>query len=210
MASTSLHIRPAPSLGEFKPPPPPARSCLQTWVFLNFPRCPTLAAASPLPPEEWAPVVPGTGGPCGGGSPCAPPHPRRRPSGTPAADLRSTLVPYFLQQRDALRRLVRRQEAESRRLAEAVAAGRRQVRELQRRGRAREQAWQVSAGASREGGSPQPRAPVARKRARQCRLEPLARQTCAPATAVSSEGDRILGREWPPSPGAKRVSGCPG
>ncbi|XP_039107353.1 polyamine-modulated factor 1-like [Hyaena hyaena] len=70
-------------------------------------------------------------------------EPAWRPSGTPAADLRSTLVPYFLQQRDALRRLVRRQEAESRRLAEAVAAGRRQVRELQRRGQARQQAWQA-------------------------------------------------------------------
>lgn len=70
--------------------------------------------------------------------------PRRRPSGIPEADLRSALAPYLLQQRDALRRRVRRQEAENRRLAEAVVAGRLQVQELQRQGRARQEAWQVS------------------------------------------------------------------
>lgn len=69
----------------------------------------------------------------------------RRPSGIPEADLRSTMVPYFLQQRDALRRQVQRLEAENRQLADAVLAGRRQVEELQLQGQAQWQAWQVSA-----------------------------------------------------------------
>ncbi|XP_053764784.1 solute carrier family 25 member 44 isoform X1 [Panthera pardus] len=70
-------------------------------------------------------------------------EPAWRPSGNPEADLRSALVPYFRQQRDALQRHVRKQEAENRRLAEAVVAGRQQVQELQRRGQARQQAWQA-------------------------------------------------------------------
>lgn len=69
----------------------------------------------------------------------------RRPSGVPEKDLRSTTVPYLLQQRDALRRRVQKQEAENRQLAEAVLAGRRQVEELQLQGQAQWQAWQVSA-----------------------------------------------------------------
>lgn len=80
-----------------------------------------------------------------------PPHPvhwprwdRRRPSGIPEEDVRSALMPYFVQQRDALRRRVHRQEAENRQLAEAVLAGRGRVQELRQRGRARQQAWQVS------------------------------------------------------------------
>uniref|UniRef100_A0A8D0PE20 Polyamine-modulated factor 1 n=1 Tax=Sus scrofa TaxID=9823 RepID=A0A8D0PE20_PIG len=67
-----------------------------------------------------------------------------RPSGIPEKDLRSTMVPYFLQQRDILQRRVQKQEAENRQLAEAVLAGRRQVEELQLQGQARQQAWQVS------------------------------------------------------------------
>lgn len=55
------------------------------------------------------------------------------------------MVPYFLQQRDALQRRVHRQEAENRQLAEAVLAGRRQVEELQQQGQAQQQAWQVGA-----------------------------------------------------------------
>ena len=76
--------------------------------------------------------------------PCSLP-PSRRPSGIPEKDLCSTLVPYFLQQRDALRRRVQKQEAENRQLADAVLAGRRQVEELQLQGQAQWQAWQVSA-----------------------------------------------------------------
>ncbi|XP_044771807.1 polyamine-modulated factor 1-like isoform X5 [Neomonachus schauinslandi] len=67
----------------------------------------------------------------------------RRPSGIPEEDVRSALMPYFLQQRDALQRRVHRQEAENRQLAEAVRAGRGRVQELQREGKARQQAWQA-------------------------------------------------------------------
>nr|KAF6413577.1 hypothetical protein HJG59_009771 [Molossus molossus] len=67
----------------------------------------------------------------------------RRPSGIPEKDLRSIMVPYFLQQRDALQRCVQKQEAENRQLADAVLAGRRQVEELQLQGQAQWQAWQA-------------------------------------------------------------------
>ncbi|KAG8520008.1 Polyamine-modulated factor 1, partial [Galemys pyrenaicus] len=71
-------------------------------------------------------------------------EPAWRPSGIPEQDLRSTLLPYFLQQRDALQRRVQKQEAENRQLADAILAGRRQVEELQWRSQAQQQAWQVS------------------------------------------------------------------
>ncbi|XP_044122502.1 polyamine-modulated factor 1-like [Neovison vison] len=70
-------------------------------------------------------------------------EPAWRPSGIPEADVRSVALPYFLQQRDALQRRVRRQEAENRRLAEAVLAGRRQLQQLEQQARARQQAWQA-------------------------------------------------------------------
>lgn len=72
------------------------------------------------------------------------PHIHRRPSGVPEGDLRSPLLPYYLRQRDALRRLVQKQEAENQQLAEQVLAGRRQVEELQLQCRARHQTLQVS------------------------------------------------------------------
>ncbi|XP_063482983.1 polyamine-modulated factor 1 isoform X9 [Symphalangus syndactylus] len=67
----------------------------------------------------------------------------RRPSGTPEKDLHSVMAPYFLQQRDTLRRHVQKQEAENQQLADAVLAGRRQVEELQLQVQARQQAWQA-------------------------------------------------------------------
>nr|KAF6316404.1 polyamine modulated factor 1 [Pipistrellus kuhlii] len=70
-------------------------------------------------------------------------EPAWRPSGVPEKDLRSTTGPCLLQQRDALRRRVQKQEAENRQLAEAVLAGRRQVEELQLQGQAQWQAWQM-------------------------------------------------------------------
>ncbi|XP_055979286.1 polyamine-modulated factor 1 [Sorex fumeus] len=70
-------------------------------------------------------------------------EPAWRPSGDPEKDLRSPLLPYFLQQRDILRRRVQRQEAENRQLAEQVLAGRRQVEELQLQCGARWKAWQA-------------------------------------------------------------------
>nr|XP_058911428.1 polyamine-modulated factor 1 isoform X4 [Kogia breviceps] len=70
-------------------------------------------------------------------------EPAWRPSGIPEKDLRSAVVPYFLQQRDALQRHVQKQEAENRQLADAVLAGRRQVEELQLQVQARQQAWKA-------------------------------------------------------------------
>uniref|UniRef100_A0A8C5NYU4 Polyamine-modulated factor 1 n=1 Tax=Jaculus jaculus TaxID=51337 RepID=A0A8C5NYU4_JACJA len=67
----------------------------------------------------------------------------RRPSGIPEKDLCSTVAPYLLQQRDALRRHVQKQEAKNQELASAVLAGRRQVEELQQQVQARQQAWQA-------------------------------------------------------------------
>lgn len=69
--------------------------------------------------------------------------PAWRPSGIAEQDLRSTLLPYFLQQRDALQRRVQKQEAENRQLADAVLAGRRQVEELQLQSRMQQQTWQA-------------------------------------------------------------------
>ncbi|XP_012588750.1 PREDICTED: polyamine-modulated factor 1 isoform X2 [Condylura cristata] len=70
-------------------------------------------------------------------------EPAWRPSGVPEKDLRSTLLPYFLQQRDALQRRVQKQEAENRQLADAIVAGRKQLEELQLQSRAQQQAWQA-------------------------------------------------------------------
>uniref|UniRef100_A0A2K5DMZ2 Polyamine modulated factor 1 n=1 Tax=Aotus nancymaae TaxID=37293 RepID=A0A2K5DMZ2_AOTNA len=69
--------------------------------------------------------------------------PSRRPSGIPEKDLHSAMAPYFLQQRDTLRRHVQKQEAENRQLADAVLAGRRELEELQLQVQARQQAWQA-------------------------------------------------------------------
>ncbi|XP_054407323.1 polyamine-modulated factor 1 isoform X2 [Pongo abelii] len=70
-------------------------------------------------------------------------EPAWRPSGIPEKDLHSVMAPYFLQQRDTLRRHVQKQEAENQQLADAVLAGRRQVEELQLQVQARQQAWQA-------------------------------------------------------------------
>lgn len=77
-------------------------------------------------------------------------EPAWRPSGVPEADVRSAVAPYLLQQRDALRRRVRRQEAENRQLAEAVLAGRRQLEQLEQQARERQQAWQALHRAQKE------------------------------------------------------------
>ncbi|XP_054547724.1 polyamine-modulated factor 1 isoform X2 [Talpa occidentalis] len=66
-----------------------------------------------------------------------------RPSGIPEKDMRSALLPYFLQQRDTLQRRVQKQEVENRQLADAILAGRKQVEELQLRSWAQQQAWQA-------------------------------------------------------------------
>ncbi|XP_007535509.1 polyamine-modulated factor 1 [Erinaceus europaeus] len=70
-------------------------------------------------------------------------EPAWRPSGVPEEDLRSTLLPYFLQQRDALQRRVQKQEAENAQLAAEVLAGRREMEVLQLQGQVHRQAWQA-------------------------------------------------------------------
>uniref|UniRef100_A0A2K5QJR0 Polyamine modulated factor 1 n=1 Tax=Cebus imitator TaxID=2715852 RepID=A0A2K5QJR0_CEBIM len=70
-------------------------------------------------------------------------EPAWRPSGIPEKDLHSAMAPYFLQQRDTLRRHVQKQEAENQQLADAVLAGRRELEELQLQVQARQQAWQA-------------------------------------------------------------------
>ncbi|XP_068963729.1 polyamine-modulated factor 1 isoform X5 [Petaurus breviceps papuanus] len=70
-------------------------------------------------------------------------EPAWRPSGIPEDDVRSTLMPYFLQQQSSLERLVQEQEKENVKLAEMVLEGRKQVLELQQQIQARKQAWQT-------------------------------------------------------------------
>lgn len=70
-------------------------------------------------------------------------EPAWRPSGLPEQDLRSTLLPCLMQQRDTLRRQVQKQEAENARLAAEVLAGRREVEQLRLQDQAHRQAWQV-------------------------------------------------------------------
>ncbi|KAE8588719.1 hypothetical protein XENTR_v10022709 [Xenopus tropicalis] len=73
-----------------------------------------------------------------------------RPSGVPEEDLRSHLVPYLLQQRDYLRKLLREREEENARLAQAVLLGRRRIEEMQKEIERRKLAWQELSKAQRE------------------------------------------------------------
>ncbi|XP_068963725.1 polyamine-modulated factor 1 isoform X2 [Petaurus breviceps papuanus] len=77
-------------------------------------------------------------------------EPAWRPSGIPEDDVRSTLMPYFLQQQSSLERLVQEQEKENVKLAEMVLEGRKQVLELQQQIQARKQAWQALSKKQRE------------------------------------------------------------
>ncbi|KAM9003928.1 polyamine-modulated factor 1 [Sarcophilus harrisii] len=77
-------------------------------------------------------------------------EPAWRPSGIPEDDVRSTLIPYFLQQQSSLKQLVQEQEKENVKLAEMVLEGRKQVLELQQQIQARKQAWQALSKNQRE------------------------------------------------------------
>ncbi|XP_007482122.1 polyamine-modulated factor 1 [Monodelphis domestica] len=77
-------------------------------------------------------------------------EPAWRPSGIPEDDVRSALMPYFLQQKSSLKRLVQEQERENVKLAEMVLEGRKQVLELQQQIQARKQAWQALSKKQRE------------------------------------------------------------
>ncbi|XP_077320152.1 polyamine-modulated factor 1 [Lithobates pipiens] len=73
-----------------------------------------------------------------------------RPSGVPEEDLRAHLVPYLLQQREYLRKLVKEREQENAKLAQSVLAGRRKVEEMQQEIQRRQQAWQKLSQSQRE------------------------------------------------------------
>ncbi|XP_075048177.1 polyamine-modulated factor 1 [Mixophyes fleayi] len=65
-----------------------------------------------------------------------------RPSGIPEEDLRSHLVPYLLQQRVYLRRLLKERRQRNAKLAQSVLDGRKRIDEMQREIERRQQAWQ--------------------------------------------------------------------
>ncbi|XP_044128819.1 polyamine-modulated factor 1 isoform X2 [Bufo gargarizans] len=68
--------------------------------------------------------------------------PQWRPSGIPEEDVRSHLVPYLLQQREYMRRLLKEKQQENARLAQSVLSGREKIEEMRREIERRKQAWQ--------------------------------------------------------------------
>ncbi|XP_040268160.1 polyamine-modulated factor 1 [Bufo bufo] len=76
--------------------------------------------------------------------------PQWRPSGIPEEDVRSHLVPYLLQQREYLRRLLKEKQQENARLAQSVLAGREKIEEMRREIERRKQAWQSLSQSQRE------------------------------------------------------------
>ncbi|XP_056402232.1 polyamine-modulated factor 1 isoform X2 [Hyla sarda] len=78
------------------------------------------------------------------------PEPQWRPSGIPEEDLCSHLVPYLLQQREYLRRLLKEKQQENAGLAQSVLAGREKIEEMRREIEARRKAWQNLSQAQRE------------------------------------------------------------
>ncbi|XP_068107533.1 polyamine-modulated factor 1 [Hyperolius riggenbachi] len=80
----------------------------------------------------------------------ASPDIRWRPSGVPEEDLRAHLVPYLLQQREYLRKLVKEKKEENEKLAQAVLAGRRRIEEMQQEIQRQQQAWQKLSKSQRE------------------------------------------------------------
>ncbi|XP_030086217.1 polyamine-modulated factor 1 [Serinus canaria] len=77
-------------------------------------------------------------------------EPAWRPSGVPARDVRSALVPFLLQHRAHLRRALQERQERSSSLAEAVLAGRDSIAELQQLIQAHQQAWQAISKEQRE------------------------------------------------------------
>ncbi|KAG8449900.1 hypothetical protein GDO86_016539 [Hymenochirus boettgeri] len=73
-----------------------------------------------------------------------------RPSGVPEEDLRSHLVPYLLQQRSYLRKLLKEREEENAKLAQSVLLGRKRIEEMQQEIERRKQAWQELSKSQRE------------------------------------------------------------
>nr|XP_033779063.1 polyamine-modulated factor 1 [Geotrypetes seraphini] len=76
--------------------------------------------------------------------------PAWRPSGTPEEDLRSTLVPYYLQQKEFFQKSLQEREAENARLAQAVLTGRERIATMQQEIQERREAWQALSKAQKE------------------------------------------------------------
>lgn len=77
-------------------------------------------------------------------------QPAWRPSGIPEEDLLSTLAPYYLQQKECMRRLLKEKESENAKLAESVLAGRARIAALQDQIQKRKEAWKAVSTAQRE------------------------------------------------------------
>ncbi|KAJ1081139.1 hypothetical protein NDU88_001322 [Pleurodeles waltl] len=77
-------------------------------------------------------------------------QPAWRPSGIPEEDLLSTLVPYYLQQKECMRRLLKEKESENAKLAESVLAGRARIAALQDQIQKRKEAWKAVSEAQRQ------------------------------------------------------------
>nr|XP_054507104.1 solute carrier family 25 member 44 isoform X3 [Agelaius phoeniceus] len=77
-------------------------------------------------------------------------EPAWRPSGVPAQDVRSALVPFLLRHRSHLRRALHERQHRSSSLAQDVLTGRDSIAELQQRIQARQQAWQAITKEQRE------------------------------------------------------------
>ncbi|CAH2321702.1 Hypothetical predicted protein [Pelobates cultripes] len=73
-----------------------------------------------------------------------------RPSGVPEEDLRSHLVPYLLQQREYLRKILKEQIEENAKLSQSVLAGRKRIEQMQKEIERRQQAWQELSKVQRE------------------------------------------------------------
>ncbi|XP_078527414.1 polyamine-modulated factor 1 [Lissotriton helveticus] len=77
-------------------------------------------------------------------------QPAWRPSGIPEEDLLSTLVPYYLQQKECMRRMLKEKESENAKLAESVLAGRARIAALQDQIQKRKETWKAVSKAQRE------------------------------------------------------------
>ncbi|XP_058677700.1 polyamine-modulated factor 1 [Ammospiza nelsoni] len=77
-------------------------------------------------------------------------EPAWRPSGVPARDVRSALVPFLLRHRSHLRRALQERQHRSSSLAQEVLKGRDSIAELQQVIQARQEAWQAITKEQRE------------------------------------------------------------
>ncbi|XP_030044207.1 polyamine-modulated factor 1 [Microcaecilia unicolor] len=76
--------------------------------------------------------------------------PAWRPSGVPEEDLRSTLLPYYLQQKEFLQKRLQERETKNARLAQVVLTGREKIAAMQQEIKERREAWQALSKAQME------------------------------------------------------------